>query len=222
MKVLLIEDDNLLGQGICTGLQRENYDVQWARDGETGRQLVCDPGFDVVILDLGLPRVSGIDILRFARKQQCTVPVLILTAQDAVEHRIAGLDAGADDYMTKPFSFEEMCARLRALIRRSVGAVDECLHYRDIIINVSTHEVTQNGEPVELSQREFALLLELVSSAGRVLSKTQLEQRLYGWLDEIGSNTIEVYIHHIRKKLGSDVIQTVRGVGYKAAHEHTG
>ncbi len=220
MKVLLIEDDHLLGEGMRTGLERENYTVEWAQDGEAAMQLICDPAFDVVILDLGLPKISGLEVLRRARKQKCDVPVLILTAQDAVEQRIEGLDAGADDYMTKPFSFEEMCARLRALIRRSVGAVDECLHYRDIIINVSTHQVTRNGEPVELSQREFALLLELVSSAGRVLSKAQLEERLYGWLDDIGSNTIEVYIHHIRKKLGSDIIQTVRGVGYKAAHDN--
>ncbi len=220
MKVLLIEDDHLLGEGMRTGLERENYTVEWAQDGEAAMQLICDPAFDVVILDLGLPKISGLEVLRRARKQKCGVPVLILTAQDAVEQRIEGLDAGADDYMTKPFSFEEMCARLRALIRRSVGAVDECLHYRDIVINVSTHQVTRNGEPVELSQREFALLLELVSSAGRVLSKAQLEERLYGWLDDIGSNTIEVYIHHIRKKLGSDIIQTVRGVGYKAAHDN--
>ncbi len=218
MKVLLIEDDQLLGNGLCTGLERENYQVLWLRDGESARQQICDPAIDAVILDLGLPKISGLEVLRHARKYQCNVPVLILTAQDAVEQRIQGLDAGADDYMTKPFSFEELCARLRALIRRSVGAVDECLHYRDIVINVSTHQVTQSGKPVELSQREFALLLELVSSAGRVLSKAQLEERLYGWLDDIGSNTIEVYIHHIRKKLGSDIIQTVRGVGYTASN----
>ncbi len=217
MKLLLIEDDHLLGEGLRSGLERENHTVEWLRDGESARQVICDPAWDLVILDLGLPRVSGIDVLRHARKQQCRVPVLILTAQDAIDQRIAGLDAGADDYMTKPFSFEELCARVRALIRRSVGAVDECLYYRDIVINVSTHQVTQNGEVVELSQREFALLLELVSCAGRVLSKAQLEERLYGWLDDIGSNTIEVYVHHLRKKLGADIIQTVRGVGYRAA-----
>jgi len=219
MKVLLIEDDRLIGEGISSGLKRDQYDVHWVRDGESALGVVCDPGYSAIVLDLGLPRISGLEVLRHARNKKCNTPVLILTAQDSIEDRVAGLDAGADDYLTKPFDLDELRARLRALIRRSVGAADEILRYRDIEIHVASHTVTKAGMAVVLSRREFAMLLEMVSSVGRVLSKDRLEEKLYGWSDDVESNTIEVYVHHLRKKLGSDIIKTIRGVGYMVPNE---
>ncbi|MES0327294.1 MAG: winged helix-turn-helix domain-containing protein, partial [Gammaproteobacteria bacterium] len=172
--------------------------------------------YDAVILDIGLPEMNGLEVLSKARSKAITTPVLILTAQDAVADRIAGLDTGADDYLTKPFELDELCARLRALTRRSRGLAQELIHYKNIIINPAAHTVSFNDENIELSRREFALLKELVSSAGRVLSRSFLEEKLYNWDNEVESNTIEVYIHHLRKKFGSDLIKTIRGVGYTA------
>ena len=214
MRILLVEDDSLLGEGLLSGLQRENYSVDWVKNGESALAAITSTDYDVVILDIGLPRMSGLDVLRQSRKHGHKIPVLILTAQDALSDRITGLDAGADDYLIKPFEFEELCARLRALTRRSKGLVEKKICYKNIEIDTAAHSVKYNNETVELSRREFSLLEELLSSTGRVLSRSQLEEKLYSWSDEVGSNAIEVHIHHLRKQFGSDLIKTVRGVGY--------
>ena len=214
MKILLVEDDALLGEGLYTGLIRMKYAVDWVKNGETALNAMMDSEYDVVILDIGLPRISGLEVLRLARSRGKHLPVIILTARDATSDRVEGLDAGADDYLVKPFEFTELCARLRALTRRSRGLAEQKIRFRDIEIDPAAHLVTLNAQQVELSRREFALLEELLSSAGRVLSKAYLEQKLYSWGDEIGSNTIEVHVHHLRKKFGAELIKTVRGVGY--------
>ena len=214
MRILLVEDDSLLGEGLLSGLQRENYSVDWVKNGETALSAISSTDYNAVILDIGLPKMSGLDVLRQSRKQGKVLPILILTAQDAVSDRITGLDAGADDYLTKPFEFEELCARLRALTRRSRGLAEKNICYKNIEIDTAAHNVTHDGKPIQLSRREFSLLEELLSSTGRVLSRSQLEDKLYSWGDEVGSNAIEVHIHHLRKQFGSDLIKTVRGVGY--------
>jgi DNA-binding response OmpR family regulator len=217
VRLLLVEDDSLLGEGLYVGLQREKYSVDWVKNGEMALVALFETQYDAVVLDIGLPRLSGLDVLKKLRTEGNSVPVLILTARDAVEDRVAGLDAGGDDYLLKPFEFSELCARLRALTRRSKGLTEQKIRHNNIELNLDTHSVTLDGRPVELSRREFALLQELLSSSGRILSKAQLEQKLYSWGDEIGSNTIEVYVHHLRKKLGNSLIKTVRGVGYTIA-----
>ena len=172
-----------------------------------------------MILDIGLPGISGLDVLKKARNQGYGIPVLILTAQDGVSDRVTGLDTGADDYLSKPFELDELCARLRALIRRSQGLPGQKIRYQDILLDPAAHTVSKDNQPVELSRREFALLQELLSSCGRVLSRSQLEDKLYSWGDEVESNAIEVHIHHLRKRFGSDLIKTVRGVGYIIAKQ---
>jgi len=219
MRILLVEDDVLLGEGLYAGLQRECYSLDWVKNGETALIAMMETEYDVVILDIGLPKMSGLEVLRQARSQGNKLPVLILTARDAVTDRVDGLDAGADDYLVKPFEFEELCARLRALSRRSRGLTEHIINYRSIELDTAAHTVKSGDQNIELSRREFSLLEELLSSAGRVLSKAHLEQKLYSWGDEIGSNTIEVHIHHLRKKFGSQLIKTVRGVGYIIAKE---
>ncbi len=216
MKVLLVEDDELLGEGLQRALVREKLDVNWLRDGEAASADICNPVYDTVILDLGLPRVSGIEVLRHARENGCDVPVLILSAQNETDERVRALDSGADDYMTKPFELSELMARLRALFRRSRGKSDEVVRYGDIEINLSSQIASKNSNYVELSRREYVLLLELLTNVGRILTKKQLEEKIYGDAGDIGSNTIEVYIHHLRKKFGNDTITTVRGMGYLA------
>ena len=214
MKILLVEDDALLGEGLFTGLQRMKYSIDWIKNGETALAAMLQTEYDAVILDIGLPRMSGLEVLKQVRNRGNSLPVLILTALDAVSDRVNGLDAGADDYLVKPFEFTELCARLRALTRRSRGIAEQKKCSKNIEIDPAAHSVTLDQQVIELSRREFALLEELVSSAGRVLSKNYLEQKLYSWGDEIGSNTIEVHVHHLRKKFGSELIKTVRGVGY--------
>ena len=214
MRILLVEDDSLLGEGLLSGLQRENYSVDWVKNGETALSAISSTDYDAIILDIGLPKMSGLDVLRQSRKQGQMLPILILTAQDAVSDRINGLDAGADDYLTKPFEFKELCARLRALTRRSRGLAEKKIRYKTIEIDTAAHSVTHDGEAIQLSRREYSLLEELLSCTGRVLSRSQLEDKLYSWGDEVGSNAIEVHIHHLRKQFGSDLIKTVRGVGY--------
>ena len=216
MKVLLVEDDELLGEGLQRALVREKLDVNWLRDGEAASADICNPVYDTVILDLGLPRVSGSEVLRQARENGCDVPVLILSAQNETDERVRALDSGADDYMTKPFELSELMARLRALFRRSRGKSDEVVHYGDVEINLSSQTASKGGQYVELSRREYVLLLELLTNVGRILTKKQLEEKIYGDAGDIGSNTIEVYIHHLRKKFGNDTITTVRGMGYLA------
>ncbi len=214
MRLLLAEDDNLLGEGIVTALRRAGYSVDWFRDGAAVGPAVQNENFDLIVLDLGLPRINGLDVLRDLRKRGDTTPVLILTARDEVGDRVIGLDAGADDYLGKPFSLEELLARLRALQRRRGGRADNQIVHGALRLDPVSHRVEYSGVPVLLPRREFALLQALLESKGNVLSREQLEQTLYSWTEEVGSNTIEVHVHHLRKKLGNDLIRTIRGVGY--------
>ena len=214
MRVLLVEDDALLGDGIRAGLAQIGFAVDWVKDGREAELAVSDQSYDAVILDLGLPRLPGLDVLRRARAAKNPVPTLILTARDTVPDRIAGLDAGADDYLVKPFDLGELQARLRALLRRAVGQGETVIEQGALRLDPIGHSVHFNGRPVELSAREFAVLQELLRHPGRVLSKPILEEKIYGWGDEIDSNAIEVYVHHLRRKLDPKLIRTVRGVGY--------
>jgi len=214
MRVLLVEDDALLGDGIRAGLVQIGFAVDWVKDGREAELAVSAQGYDAVILDLGLPRLPGLDVLRRARAAKNPVPILILTARDTVPDRIAGLDAGADDYLVKPFDLGELQARLRALLRRAVGQGETVIEQGALRLDPVGHSVHFKGRPVELSAREFAVLQELLRHPGRVLSKPILEEKIYGWGDEIDSNAIEVYVHHLRRKLDPKLIRTVRGVGY--------
>jgi len=214
LRILLVEDDTLLGDGVCAGLRREDNSVDWVKNGETALAAIIETEYDCIILDIGLPKISGIDVLKQMRQNNDQTPVLILTAQDDIADRVAGLDAGADDYLVKPFEFAELCARLRALSRRNRGNASETLHYKDITINTTAHTAEYQKQGVTLSRREFTLLHELITNQGRVLSRHHLEQKVYSWGDEIESNTIEVHIHHLRKKFYSTLIKTVRGIGY--------
>ncbi|CAG1009461.1 Transcriptional regulatory protein QseB [Burkholderiales bacterium] len=214
MRILLVEDDALLGDGIRAGLLQAGFTVDWVRDGVAGEHALAGEPYDAVVLDLGLPRLSGLDLLRRARAAHNKVPVLVLTARDTVPEKIAGLDAGADDYLVKPFDLGELQARLRALLRRGGATVEPVLAHGALRLDPAARTVTWEGAAVELSAREFALLHVLLRNAGRVLSKAQLEEKLYGWGDEVESNTVEVYIHHLRRKLATELIRTVRGVGY--------
>lgn len=215
MRILLVEDDNLLGDGIRAGLAQAGFAVDWAADGEEAElALAGNSPYEALILDLGLPKRDGLSVLRRLRDRGNPVPVLILTARDTTGERVAGLDAGADDYLAKPFDLSELLARLRALLRRAKGMTGPLIRHDRIVLDPAGRTVMLDGTPVDLSAREFGTLQELVVNAGRVLSKAQIEERLYGWGEEIESNTIEVYIHHLRRKLYPELIQTVRGVGY--------
>lgn len=217
MKILLVEDDALLGDGIRSGLAQAGFAVDWAQDGRAAELAVSAQAYDAVVLDLGLPRLPGLDLLRRARASKNPVPILILTARDTVADRIAGLDAGADDYLVKPFDLGELQARLRALVRRANSQVESVITHGALRLDTVGHSVTFEGQAVDLSAREFAILQELLCNTGRVLSKTKLEEKLYGWGEEIESNTIEVFVHHLRRKLSPQLIRTVRGVGYMIA-----
>lgn len=204
----------MLGDGIQAGLTQAGFAVDWVQDGAMGEAALKAESYAAVVLDLGLPKVSGLDLLRHLRAQGNAVPMLILTARDAVEDRIKGLDSGADDYVVKPFDLNELAARLRALTRRGRGEAAPVLCVGGLELDSAEHHVQFQGRTVELPAREFALLQELMLNAGRVLSREQLEQRLYPWGDEIESNAIEVHVHHLRRKLAPELIRTVRGVGY--------
>ena len=214
MRLLLIEDDEALGEGIHQALAREGYTVDWLKDGSSALHALLSETFDVVVLDLGLPRMGGLEVLRRLRDSGATVPVLILTARDATEDRIAGLDAGADDYLIKPFDLAELKARLRALLRRSAGRARVLIEHAGICLDPSTQQVSYHHQPVSLTPKEYQLLHELLSPPGRVMTRDQLIQLLYGWNEEAESNTLEGHIHHLRKKFSSELIRTVRGVGY--------
>jgi two-component system, OmpR family, response regulator QseB len=214
MRLLLVEDDRMLGASVQRGLRHKGYAVDWVQDGEAAETAAASEPYDVVLLDLGLPRKGGLEVLRALRRRGRTVPVLILTAQDGVPDRIAGLDAGADDYLVKPFDLEELAARIRALLRRSGGRADPVIEHGGLTLDPATHEVTLDGAPVPLSAREFALLHALLERPGRPLSRVQLEERLYGWGEEVESNAVEVHVHALRRKLGAGRIKTLRGVGY--------
>ncbi|MHB0925685.1 MAG: response regulator [Gallionellaceae bacterium] len=219
MRVLVVEDDALLGDAIQAGLKQSGYAVDWMKDGVSAEQALATESYAAVVLDLGLPRLSGLEVLRRLRSRNDQinskrVPVLILTAMDTVDDRIKGLDAGADDYLVKPFDMGELAARLRALIRRASGKTEPLLQVAGVMLDPAAHRVLYQGKPVELSAREFALLHALLLNAGKVLSRAQLEEQLYAWGDEIESNAVEVYIHHLRRKLFPELIETIRGVGY--------
>ena len=214
MRILLAEDDPLLGDGLRAGLRQLGFLVDWVRDGEAAeRELRAEP-YAAAVLDLGLPLKDGLDVLAAVRRAGVTLPVLVLTARDAVPDRIHGLDVGADDYVVKPVDLEELAARLRALVRRAHGQPQECLTAQDVTLDPAGRSVQQAGLPVALSAREFDLLHALMLNAGRVLSREQLEQHLYSWGQEVESNAVEVHVHHLRRKLGAGLVQTVRGVGY--------
>lgn len=214
MRILLVEDDALLGDGICVGMTQLGYTVDWVKDGGTAQAALLDNTHDLVILDLGLPGISGKEVLSALRREGNDIPVLILTARDTVVDRVSGLDAGADDYMTKPFDMDELGARVRALSRRQSGRSEPVIAHGNITLDPAAHSVTVSGQVVELSKREFSMLNLLLENTGRVISRHRFEESLYGWDDEVESNAIEVHIHHLRKKLGSGLIRTVRGVGY--------
>jgi len=219
MRILLAEDDPLLGDGLRAGLRQQGFQVDWVRDGVAAeRELGAHP-YAAAVLDLGLPLKDGMDVLAAARRAGIDVPVLVLTARDAVPDRIRGLDVGADDYVVKPVDLDELAARLRALVRRAHGQLQERLTAQDVVLDAVARTVEKAGVPVTVSLREFDLLHALMLNAGRVLSREQLEQRLYSWGQEVESNAVEVHVHHLRRKLGATLIQTVRGVGYTLPRE---
>lgn len=215
MRLLLVEDDNMIGEAVRVGLRRQGITVDWVQDGAAAKSALAAETFDLVLLDLGLPKLDGLQVLKWLRGTGSKVPVLILTARDSVNDRIKGLDAGADDYIVKPFDFEELAARVRAVLRRQSGRAENLVEHLGVTLDPASHEVTREGTAVNLSHREFALLEALLERPGQVLSRTQLEERLYGWGEEVESNAVEVHIHNLRKKLGADYIQNVRGVGYR-------
>lgn len=214
MRILLVEDDSLLGDGLRAGLTQAGFQVDWVRDGEAASRELRSAVHAAAVLDLGLPRKDGLEVLAETRRAGVRLPVLVLTARDSVSDRVIGLDGGADDYVVKPVDLDELAARLRALIRRAHGQTQDVLAAGVVVLDPAARTVTRAGEPVVLSQREFDLLHALMLNAGRVLTREQLEQHLYRWGREVESNAVEVHVHHLRRKLGAELVQTVRGVGY--------
>ena len=215
MRLLLVEDDALLGDGIHAGLKLADHAVDWVRDGKAAELALASGVHEMLLLDLGLPHKSGLELLSGLRRQGLDLPVLVITARDSVADRVKGLDAGADDYLVKPFDLDELSARIRALMRRRAGRASPRIEHGPLTLDPATHQVTLNGDPLALSAREFALLHALLEQPGVPLSRAQLEERLYGWNEEVESNTVEVYIHALRRKLGAEWIRNVRGVGYR-------
>lgn len=216
MRLLLVEDDELLGDAVKTGLNQFGYVVDWLKDGESARTALKIEAFELIILDLSLPKLSGLGLLQAIRADNNLTPVIILTARESIEDRVKGLDAGADDYMTKPFDLNELSARVRALIRRSQGRADLLLQYDNITLDPAAHSVTVDNVLINVPRREFALLQKLLENSGQVLSREQLMQSIYGWDEDVDSNTLEVHVHNLRKKLNANFIRTIRGVGYMA------
>jgi two-component system response regulator QseB len=214
MRLLLVEDDAMIGESLAAALRQDGYTVDWVQDGRAAETALASPVYEFVLLDLGLPKKDGLAVLRNLRARGERVPVLVLTARDAVSDRVTGLDAGADDYLVKPFSLEELAARIRALLRRDAGRAEPLVRVGAVTLNPATREVAFEGKPVTLSAREYALLEALAARPGAVLSRAQLEEKLYGWGQEVESNTVEVYIHSLRRKFGQQFIKNVRGVGY--------
>ncbi|HVP32682.1 MAG TPA: response regulator [Steroidobacteraceae bacterium] len=215
MRLLLLEDDPMIGEAIRAGLKRDGFAVDWVRAADAAQHALESEPFELLLLDLGLPGSDGLELLKALRGRGSALPVLIITARDAVADRVAGLDAGADDYLVKPFDLDELAARIRALLRRKSGRSEPRLEHLGVALEPATHRVTRDGVEVALSPREFALLELLLERPGAILSRSQLEERLYGWGEEVESNAVEVYIHGLRRKLGPEFIRTVRGVGYR-------
>jgi len=214
MRLLLVEDNDSIGKGIHTGLSQAGYAVDWVKDGQTAQSALKTEDYDVAVLDIGLPKQSGLEVLSELRASGNAIPVLILTARDSVNDRIIGLDHGADDYMIKPFDLDELNARLRAITRRSTGRSSPKVVHGDIELDPASHTVLHNGTVVDIPPKAFAILQTLLENAGRVMSRTRLEESMYSWKDELESNAVEVHVHTIRKALGKDLIRTIRGVGY--------
>jgi two-component system, OmpR family, response regulator QseB len=217
MRLLLVEDDAMIGESVRTGLRRDGFTVDWVQDGRAAELALGNGVYDTLLLDLGLPRKEGLEVLKTLRRNGNRIPVLVLTARDSVADRVKGLDAGADDYLVKPFDLDELSARIRALLRRQAGRAEPVIQFGDLALNPGMREVTIKGRSLALSGREFALLEAFLERPGAVLSREQLEEKLYGWDEEVESNTVEVYIHSLRKKLGQEFIKNIRGVGYMVA-----
>jgi DNA-binding response OmpR family regulator len=217
MRVLLVEDDEMIGQSLVRALSGNGWSVDWVKEGLLAQSTMADGGYACVLLDLGLPKRDGIEVLRTARAQGDATPVLVLTARDGVEDRITGLDIGADDYLIKPYEFRELLARMRAVIRRRDGSAHSVIGGGDLQLDLTTREVLVQGERSQLSAREFALLHALLERPGAILSRDQLESRIYGWGEEVSSNAVDVLIHGMRRKLGADTIRNVRGLGWRIA-----
>ncbi|MFD1383741.1 response regulator [Rhodanobacter aciditrophus] len=214
MRILLVEDDQSLGDGMCIALHREGFVVDWLTDGVQALQAIEQESFDLVILDLGLPRMDGMSVLNKVRDKAIDIPILVLTARDAIEDRVSGLDAGADDYVVKPFDIVEIKARIRAIVRRSKGRAVTTISHGEIEVHPDSMRAVYQGQDVSLTRREFVLLQELISRPGHVFTRDAIVQSLYGWGEEVESNALEVHIHHLRKKFYSGLIRTIRGVGY--------
>ncbi len=215
MRLLLVEDDAMIGEAIRAGLRRDGFTVDWVHEGQTAEQVLKTDTFDLLLLDLGLPGKAGLAVLSDLRSRGDTVPVIILTARDAVSDRVQGLDAGADDYLVKPFDLNELAARIRALLRRKSGQPTPAMEHLGVVLNPAAHTVARDGQDIPLSPKEFALLQLLMERPGTIHSRARIEQRLYGWGEEVESNAVEVHVHGLRRKLGTDFILTVRGVGYR-------
>ena len=219
MRILLIEDDAMIGKAVRQGLSQAGFAVDWVTDGRAAELSLANGVYDLAVLDLGLPKKDGIAILTTLRSMGNSMPVLIASARDTVRDRIVGLEAGADDYVLKPFDLDELVARVRALLRRHAGSGSPLLQFGALVLDPVRKAVTQGGGTVELSAKEFAVLEALMQRPGAVLSREQLEESVYGWGEEVGSNAIEVHLHHLRKKLGAAVIKNVRGVGYRVTED---
>lgn len=221
MRLLLVEDDELLGDAVKSGLMQYDYIVDWLKDGESARLALKSEHFDLIVLDIGLPKLSGLTLLQTIRQDGVKTPTIILTARETLEDKIKGLDSGADDYIVKPFDMEELRARVRALIRRSSGRANSILNYRNVSLDTAAHTVYVDGSLMSVPRREFSLLQKLLENSGQVLSREQLMQSVYGWEEDVDSNALEVHIHNLRKKLNANYIRTIRGVGYMAEREET-
>jgi two-component system response regulator QseB len=217
MRVLVAEDDLMIGRAVTAGLKGSGFAVDWVRDGVSAELALAGGGYGMALLDLGLPRKGGLEVLRALRRARRELPVLVITARDSLADRVAGLDSGADDYLVKPFDLDELLARVRAVARRHAGRGSPEIRYGALTLDPVRHAVTLRGAPVELSAREFAVLAALMREPGAVVSREKLEDAVYGWGEEVGSNCIEVHLHHLRRKLGAELVRNVRGVGYRVA-----
>ena len=215
MRLLLAEDDPMIGQAVRAGLNQQGFAVDWVQDGGAAEHALGVGTYDLCLLDLGLPRKEGLQVLKGLRQRGSALPVVIMTARDAITDRVQGLDAGADDYVVKPFELSELAARIRAVLRRREGRASPVMEHLDVTLDTATHEVRRDDHDIQLSAREFSLLQALMEHPGRILSRAQIEERLYGWNEEVGSNVVEVHIHSLRRKLGADFVLNVRGVGYR-------